>query len=402
MSPSVTPPLDQQVPSAEELVSRAAALREQLWEDADEADRTRRVTERNIAAITDAGLLRLMMPRRLGGYETTARTLVDVTLELGRGCGSTAWVAGILNAGAWLTGIFPDEAQRDVWGEHPSNRVAGVLAPSAETRPVDGGMMITGRWGYASGSLHSEWVVAAGPVRGADGEPETHLVLLPADQITVEDTWFVAGMRGTGSNTVVAEEVFVPEHRMLSLPRAIAGEYRTEHTDEALYRASFAGILMLAIAGPQIGLAQAALEHVLEKAPNRAIASTIYTVQAESELFQATVAEAATRIDTARMHAYRAADDVDRAAAAGGPPTDARARARVRMDTAWVAQQCREAIDLLLTAHGTSAFAEVSPLQRIWRDQEVASRHAIVAPNVVKEAYGKALLGVEPNITALL
>jgi 3-hydroxy-9,10-secoandrosta-1,3,5(10)-triene-9,17-dione monooxygenase len=389
-------------PTPHELVARAAALRAQLWEDADETDRSRRLTPRNIAALVDAGLLRLTVPRRLGGYETDVRTLIDVTTELGRGCGSTAWVAGILNAGAWIVGLFPERAQRDVWEHDPRNCVAGVLAPSARIRRVPGGIVVTGEWGWASGCLHSQWTIAGVPLaEKPDDPPETGLILLPMNELTIKDTWFVAGMRGTGSNTLVANEVFVPSYRIISLPRALDGASWSEHKDnEPLYRSGFAAVLMLAIAGSQIGLAEAALSYVIEKAPNRPIASTRYTKQTDSVAVQLAVAEAAAKIDTARLHAMRAASDADATGARGKMP-DMLIRTRIRMDNAWASQQCREAVQLLMTAYGTSAFAEASPLQRIWRDLGTASHHAIAAPNVCKEVYGKALLGVEPQISTL-
>ena len=113
------------------------------------------------------------------------------------------------------------------------------------------------------------------------------------------------------------------------------------------------------------------------------------------------LAEAAIKIDSAHLHAFRAADDVD-VAAANGELLDLVGRARVRMDAAMVAQLCQDAVDLLVSAHGASSFADASKLQRIWRDAHVASRHAITGWAVNLEVYGKALLGVEPNITELI
>jgi alkylation response protein AidB-like acyl-CoA dehydrogenase len=395
-----TPPQD--VPSREELVARAAALRQRLWDDAAETDRRRDISPETYAALVDAGLLRLTQPRRLGGYETDVRTLIEVTTELGRGCGSTAWVVGILNAGAWMVGLFPERAQKEVWEQDSRNTIAGLLAPSSRIQRVDGGIVVTGEWPWASGCLHSQWTTVGVPLAAnPDDPPENGLVLMPMSDVTIKDTWFMAGMRGTGSNTVVAKDVFVPNHRFISLPRAIAGESWSEHKDsEPLYRSGIAAVLMLAIAGAQIGLAEAALAYVIEKAPNRAIASTRYTKQTDSVAFQVAVAEAAAKIDTAKLHAMRAAADTDATGVRGEMP-DMRIRTRIRMDNSWASQQCREAVQLLMTAHGTSAFAESSPLQRIWRDLGTATHHAIAAPNVCKEVYGKALLGVEPQISTL-
>jgi alkylation response protein AidB-like acyl-CoA dehydrogenase len=197
--------------------------------------------------------------------------------------------------------------------------------------------------------------------------------------------------------------VFVPEHRLHSVPKAIDNEYRTEHADETLYRSSFIPVLTLVLAGPQLGLGRAALRYVMEKAPKRGISYTKFERQTDSTAFQLQIANAATLIDTAHLHAFRAADDIDSAAAAGRKlPYET--RARVRADTAYAISKIREAIDLLLFAHGASSFALVNPLQRIWRDSSTAGRHAVADPLVNQEVYGKALLGIpyEENITPLI
>ncbi len=222
-------------------------------------------------------------------------------------------------------------------------------------------------------------------------------------ELTIEDTWFVAGMKGTGSNTIVGDKVFVPDHRLLPVPRAIDNEYPTEHGDEALYRSSFIPVLVLILAGAQLGLGRAALSYVIEKAPRRAVTYTKFERQTDSTAFQLEVSRAATLIDTAHLHAFRAAQDIDDAAAAG-TKLSYEMRARVRADTGYAIAKIREAIDVLLSAHGASSFADVSPLQRIWRDSSTAGRHAVIDPLVNQEVYGKALLGIpyEDNITPLI
>ena len=213
----------------------------------------------------------------------------------------------------------------------------------------------------------------------------------------------MAGMKGTGSNTIVADTVFVPEHRLVSTVRAIDNEYPTEHGDEALYRSSFIPVLTLILVGAQLGLGRAALDFVKEKAPKRAISYTKFEHQTDSTAFQLQVAQAAMLIDTAHLHAFRAAADIDDAAAEGKKLPYER-RARVRYDTAYAVGRIREAIDLLVSAHGASSFALISPLQRIWRDANTAGRHAVIDPQVNQEVYGKALLGIpyEDNITPLI
>jgi 3-hydroxy-9,10-secoandrosta-1,3,5(10)-triene-9,17-dione monooxygenase len=384
------------------LLERAASIRPLLERNAEQTDRLRRLADENVQALKESGLCRLMVPRRFGGYQTTIRTYMEAMAEVGRGCGSTAWVASLINVCAWLAGLFPERAQQDVWGADADAWIAGSLAPNGEAVAVDGGWRVTGKWPWASGCMHARWVACGIHMNNERGEmANLGLSLIPVDAVTLEDTWFMVGMKGTGSNTILAKDVFVPEHRFLPYPPAFAGQYRTEFHDEVVYRVALVPVTVLILAGSQLGVARAALDYVISKAATRGITHTTFRTQAESAGFQMLVAEAAMKLDTAYLHAYRAADDLDGFADEGQHP-DLIARARVRADTALVAKYCREAVELLVQAHGTSSLADHNPLQRLWRDVHVASHHAITEWQVNLEVYGKALLGVEPNITHLI
>jgi alkylation response protein AidB-like acyl-CoA dehydrogenase len=140
-----------------------------------------------------------MVPERFGGYQTSVRTYIDVMAELGRGCGSTAWVASLINVCAWLAALFPEQAQADVWGSDPDAWIAGSLAPNGAAVAVDGGWRVTGRWPWASGSMHAQWAACGIHMKDDAGERATPAVLMPMTAPTIEDTWFMAGMKGTGS-----------------------------------------------------------------------------------------------------------------------------------------------------------------------------------------------------------
>lgn len=388
-------------PDVTTLLHRARDLRPLLQAHAREMDASRRLPEPVAQAVRESGMCRLMVPRRFGGYETSMRTYIETMAELGRGCGSTAWVASLINVCAWLAALFPEQAQRDVWGADPDAWVAGSLNPIGETRRVDGGWRVTGRWPWASGCLHAQWAACGINMTDEQGQlVNLGLSLMPMSEVTIEDTWHMAGMRGTGSNTIVAQDVFVPEYRFLPYPPAFEGSYRTEHTEEALYRAAFVPVTVLILAGPQLGIAGAGLDYVVSKAESRGITHTTFRTQAESSGFHILLAEAAMKIETAHLHALRAADDLDRYAAERGYP-DLAARARMRIDTAAAAKYCRDAVDMLVSAHGTSSLGDASPMQRLWRDVHVASHHAITEWQVNLEVYGRALLGRE-NISHLI
>ncbi|SDO06144.1 acyl-CoA dehydrogenase family protein [Pseudomonas jinjuensis] len=394
--------IDVQGPSLEELVKRAEALQPLLRQHAVEAERNRRAAEESIEAIREAGLFRLMVPRRFGGHEGTLRSHLEVSAALAEACGGTAWVVALTNVCAWFTSLFCERAQQEVFGANPDARVAGVFNASPNTRRVDGGLVVSGKWYFSSGSLHSDWAVVGAEERDANGAlVAQYLALIPKEQYSIEDTWFTTGMRASGSNCIVANEVFVPDHRLLNMGAAIEGEYPTEFKDEVSYRPLFVPFASMILNGPQLGLGRAALKYVIDSAPRRAIAYTSFEKQTDSVLFQAQVAEAALKIDSAELRAFRTADEID-TAARQGRKLDATTRARIRADAGLVNTHITEAIGILLTAHGAGSFAEASPMQRWWRDSNTAARHAVALPAIGLELYGKALLGVENTVTPLI
>jgi len=389
-------------PSVQELVAKARELGPLLRKHAAAGEANRRVEEEIIQATSQAGLMRVCTPKRFGGWEMNVRAMLDVSAAIAEGDGGAAWVVNLNNVCCWLTSLYPVKAQDEVFGADPDARVSGVLNPTATVVKVDGGYRVTGTWHYNSGGWHAQWAVLGMPIVNDAGETiDQGLALFPMSDLERVDTWFVAGMKSSGSICLRAKNIFIPDHRILSVPQAIDGKYPTEMRDEAFYRSAFVAFLSIILVGPILGLGRAALEFVRQKAGSRTIAYTFFEKQTASVAFQLQLADAAMMIDTAHFHAYRAADDVDGAAARAIYP-DLLTRARVRADTGYTVEKITQAIDKLLFAHGSAGFAEASPLQRIWRDAAVASRHAVVLPAVGYELYGKALLGVKNDVTPLI
>jgi len=393
-----------EIPTNAEVLARARAMAPLLRAHAEQTDRERRVPDAVIDALADAGLFKLGVPLAYGGYATGFETYCDVTAAIGEACGSTAWVTALINVCNWCISLFGEQAREDFFTSSASPRACGVLAPTSQSRRVDGGLRVTGRWGYASGSPHVQWAMLGVPVVDAAGElVDQGLALIPMEDLSIENTWLVAGMRGTASDTLVAADVFVPDHRILSVAPAIGNVYPNPHTDEVMARSSFIPVLALILAGPQVGMARGALNIAIEKAPRRAIAYTMYAAQPDSVGFQLQIAEAAMLVETADLHVRSAARTIDEAAAAA-QPLGYLERAKIRAQTGYAITQARRAIEIIMSAAGASSFAEASPLQRLWRDSSTAARHAVVLGEVNAEIYGKALLGVpyEHNITPLI
>ncbi|KZF11572.1 oxidoreductase [Rhodococcus sp. EPR-157] len=385
----------QSVETGVDVLDNLRALVPELKANAFENEKARRLSEDTVDALRRAGAFRVAAPKRFGGLETNLRTMLDVSAIIAEGDAGASWVTTLSNVNDWAVGLYDDQAQAEVYADGPDAIIAGVVSPGGTARPVPGGYLVSGTWPYASASLHSNWFTGGLLINDDDGDLlDQGMALIPRSDYRIDDTWFVAGMRASGSNTVVAEDVFVPEHRMLSMIPAFSGSNVADRTDSAFARSAFGPMLVMVLVGPQLGMGRAALELVRTKAAGKALAYTVFERQADSVAFQMMLAEAALKVDTAHLHAYRAAEDVQRAAEAGEYP-DLLSRARIRGDAAVALRSITEALNILIDATGAGAFADVNALQRIWRDSNVAARHAVMLPRVSIETYGKALLGVE-------
>jgi alkylation response protein AidB-like acyl-CoA dehydrogenase len=389
------------VPTREELLGRARELRPLLAEHAAEAEITGRLRPEVLDAIRDAGLLRLTVPSRFGGYQLPFRTVVEVVSAVAEGCGSAGWITGFANTGKWMASLWSGEAQEEIFAVGPDAIHAGTSKPATDVTVVDGGYRISGSFPSMSGLPYATW---AGLFMLIPGDPPSMLEgLVPADELTIENTWDVAGLRATGSETGVAKDVFVPAHRTIDVSRLQTSDfnqYPTPYKDEALYRAAVHPVLALVVAITPVGLAQGALDLAVSAAGTKALSGTTYKQQRDSVSFSNEIADAAMLTDTARLHMYRAAADLD-SFAARAEVMDPVTRARVRADTGWAVKSTTEAMDRIITAVGSGAFATASPFQRMWRDVNIASRHGAASYLLNRELYGKALLGADTSFNRL-
>lgn len=384
------------------LISSAKSLCDLLRKNAAEADATRRIPEENIRALEDAALFRVNRPRRFGGHQASMRTTLEVTSEIARGCSATGWVVTLANISDWMISLMSDKFQEEFFRSAAHPRCAGALTTSGEGRRVDGGYVVSGSWSYCSGILHANYYGGSFAMLDEQGRVGgVGLGMFPKVEAELKDTWSVVGMRGTGSNTFVIKDLFIPDYRILHVIPAISGNYMSElNRAEPLYRAAFVPTFANALVGPLLGMARAAMDNFLEKLPKRGIAYTKYVKQIDAPITPFQLAKAAMLIDTAYLHGFRAADDIDDAAASGTYPDPVR-RARIRMDCSHAVDKAREAINLIVQSSGSSFAAESNPLQRIWRDANTAASHAVLDYNINLELYGKVLLDLPP-ITDLL
>ncbi len=384
------------IPTRELLVSRAAELVPALRAKAVWAEENRRLPDESIEALADAGIFKLRVPKRYGGYESDTRTLVEVAAELGRADGSLAWVASVTWIPTWMTCLFPDHVQDEVFAT-PNVRICGTLSPSAMAKPADGGVVVNGKWAFISGAHHSHWQEVIAILVPDDGEPYPIMALVPLSDLLVVDDWYASGLKGTGSVSTVARDLFIPQERVLPLPAVLAGHTASkQNAGAAIYRPPLLPVAAASSVGTVIGLARAAKETFLKRLPNRKITYTSYEKQLDAPLTHLQVAEASLKQDEAEFHAHRVASLVDRKAEEGSE-WKLEERAQARADLGITVRLAKESIDILALASGGSSIYKDVPIQRIARDIQAVNLHALMNPNTNAELYGRVLCGLEPN-----
>jgi alkylation response protein AidB-like acyl-CoA dehydrogenase len=383
-------------PARSELVSRAAALGARLRGDALASEKSRRLTDETLAALSDSGLLRMRVPLRYDGYESDMRTVTEVVAELSRGDGSTGWTAAVWLISSWMTGLFPNAVRDEVFAD-PDVRISGILSPSAMAAPVDGGFRVSGKWSFNTGALQSAWNVNAAVRPVGDDQFEPVMVLIPMRDLHIVDDWHTVGMRGSGSVTTVADDVFVPAERVVPMGPVIVGAHPQQQDPSApMWRSPFMPIACTTVGAVAYGLAQAAKDAFMERLPGRKITYTDYADQSAAPLTHLQVAGATVRVDEAGFHILRTADLIDGKAATGEAWT-LEERARARLDLGAVCLRAKEVVDVLAGASGGTSLHNDVPIQRIERDIKALNLHAIMHPDTNFELYGRLACGLPPN-----
>ncbi|MGW4273565.1 acyl-CoA dehydrogenase family protein [Streptomyces seoulensis] len=384
------------IPTRAHLVQRAGELAPLLKKNAAQAEEERRLQDETIEALAGAGLFKLRVPKRYGGYEADTRTLVEVAAELGRADGAASWTTSVYWIPTFMTCLFPDSVQDEVFST-PDVRICGTLSPSALAAPAEGGIVVNGKWGFVSGARHAHWqeIIAVQPT--PDGRHLPVMALVPMSDLRIIDDWDTSGLRGTGSVSTVAQDVFVPQERVIPLPAILQGQYASElNAASPVYRVPLLPVAAASSVGTVLGLARAARDAFFERLPGRTLTYTSYDTQAEAPLTHHQVATATLKIDQAEFHAYRLADLVDGKGLSGEEFT-LEERARARADMGAVVRLAKEAVGILAAASGGSSIYRDVPIQRISRDIQAVSLHALMNPDTNNELYGRVLCGLEPN-----
>src|SRR5262244_1215334 len=322
-------------------MARARALVPSLRERADAAEAGREMQKETLEDLHRTGLLRFHQPKRWGGMELPFVALFDVPAEVGRGCASTAWNVANLSVHHWMLALYDERAQEEVWSKNPDALIAsGIAYPQGRGRRVDGGFVVNGFWNFSSGIDASDWNMLAVMVRDGDRVVDHRMCLVPRNEYEIVDDWQVLGMRSTGSKSVKATEVFVPEHRALSMYLARGGtEYPGYRVNQnPLYRVPLSGLGSHCLAGAGVGNAQAALELTIEAIKAR---STSYTAMRmrDFQAVQLRVADAGAKVDAARLMIRQDCVEAGRIAHEGRAPT-LEEKLRFKRNVAWAMDLC--------------------------------------------------------------
>lgn len=384
-----------------DLLARAERLVPVLAARARETEQLRRIPDATLEELHASGLFRILQPRLFGGAELHYEALVRVSAILARGCGSTSWVYANLANHDFMLALWPPQAQHEIWDRSPDALIGSALMfPPGHASKVQGGYRLDGRWKFSSGIDACTWTMLGG-IASADGElPDYRVFLVPSADYRTIDTWYAAGLRGTGSNDVVVSDIFVPEHRALAVDcmKGCSAPGAALHPG-ALYRLPVFDMFPYVVAATALGIAQGAVEAFAEDTRHR-VTSYSTTLMSDHAATQLRLGEAAAAVEAAELMLY-ANCQAAMIAAKAGRVLDTATKVRLRRDGAYAARLCTRAVDLLFEAGGGEFLYDEKPIQRAFRDVHAAQSHYALTWDVAAAMAGRFLLGVAPDSPTL-
>jgi resorcinol 4-hydroxylase (FADH2) len=389
-------------PDVPRLLSRARAIAEIARARARETEANRRISDDLIEGMHDAELFRILQPGAYGGFEYGFDVFAELVATIGRGCGSSAWVYGLVAVHQWLAACLPRVAQDEFWAE-PRAIAAGSYAPVGRTVRVDGGYRTSGVWSFASGCDNAQWYFLATMVAPLDRSSEgvrPSFLLVPRTDVRIDDNWHAMGLAGTGSKNIVADDLFVPTHRAIAIADLAAGTSPgTLVNTNPLYRQSFLSVVPVTLVAPVLGMAEGALADFVDMVKGRTTRGAVgggNRRMAEFATIQARVAEATGCVDAARLMMFRNLAETYAVAIRGEPiPLDM--RLRNRLGHTFCTRLLVQAVDALFLAAGGQGIFLDKPLQRVWRDAHAAAAHIGLNWDAVATMYGQYALGLQPE-----
>jgi alkylation response protein AidB-like acyl-CoA dehydrogenase len=365
---------------------------ERLAERAEEAERLRRLPAATVSEFEKTDLLRLLLPARFGGIQASFPELLQPIRRMAHGCASSAWTLGFYALHNWMLSLFDPRLQEEVFASGPVLAPA-PLAPTGRGSPVGGGVRLTGRWSWATGALDADWMIVGALIERQDGVLPA-LVVLPADEVEVDDVWHTAGMRGTGSHDVIVTDVFVPEHRIVAVADIYGGTSPGALTHGVpTYRWPMVPALALVASQPVLGAAERVTELFAERLAGRVLAYS-GVAQKDQPAAQIRLANARVRLRALQALITETADGIEQLVTSGTRVRRS-VRADARLAAAHTVRESRAIIADLLEASGASAQFLSNPMQRFKRDVDIAAGHVVFDYDVSCELAGALAIGAQ-------
>jgi indole-3-acetate monooxygenase len=371
----------------EEIDAVARELCALAGELASETERQRRLADELVSQLCASGLMLGGAPREVGGLELSPGVALQCAEEIARGDASAGWCVSIAITSSLLAGYLPDDSRTELFDD-PQRIAAGVWAPRGRARPVDGGIVVSGRWAYCSGISHSDLFFAGCIV---DGEQLPRVIAIRTADLEIVDTWHTLGLRGTGSNDTVADELFIPDAHAFSL-------FDGPVLDRPLYRFPIFGFFALSIGAAALGNARGAIDELTALAAHKVGMGSSRTL-AQRPATHATVAGAESSLRAARAMYYEAVAAAWEAAQSPGPVVDP-LRNGLRLAATHAVRTSADVVRSMFDLAGGTAIYDDSPLQRRFRDAYTATAHFQVNA-ASRELPGRILLGQEADTTLL-
>jgi 3-hydroxy-9,10-secoandrosta-1,3,5(10)-triene-9,17-dione monooxygenase len=384
------------------VAARAAALIPQLRDRAARTEQLRRLPPETERDLHDAGLFRIVQPKRVGGFEFDYVALVDCAEIIGRADASVAWNLGNLASHHWMLGMFDKRAQDLVWSKDPNVLIASsFIFPAGRARKVEGGYRLRGSWPFSSGVASCEWNMLASVVSSEDEADgiEYRIFLVHKNDYGIIDTWNAAGLQGTGSNDVEVRDAFVAEPQTVAVSDLAGGPTPGSAVNpNALYTLPAFSLFPFVLSGVALGNAQACLDDYIDVARHRASTSNRAKL-GDMQSTQIKVAEASAKIDTARLIMRSACIEAMADARRDRIP-DMATKTRYRRDGAFSVNLCTEAVSLLFSASGARGLFTTGVLQRQFRDAHAINSHLAFNFDAAGTNYGRVALGLpSENLT---
>lgn len=347
----------------------------------------RRLTKASMEAIKATGFIRSLLPKDSGGLESSPQEFFAAQLALAERDMSAAWAGGIIAIHAYQLALMDKKARETVYGETgPDTCISSSYNPmGAKCEVADGGIMLSGHWGWSSGSDHCSWVLLGGIIP----EEGYRTFLVPRSQYEIEDTWYAMGLQGTGSNDIViSEPVFVPDHMT---HKQMDGFFCKNEQDNPMYSIPWAQLFIRVVSTPAIGAAKRAIKLFAE---TRANASTDPTKAAADPDILRRLAEASQLVDEAEALLFRNFD-VMMEAVHNGQEIPLIDRAKYRYQAGVVIHNMMQAVDLLFDVAGGRSVFVGAEIQNIWHDIHIARAHVANNPVGFARNFGNLILGGE-------